>query len=265
MGPTQPPPAPGVHGRSGGGTRTVELLEGGQALDRAPRGSPGGGGLNVAHHPQHVAAGEPRQVASDQPRSTSAASSRGYPVTSSQPVGSVSIRRSRRRARRGRSRRPRGRARCGRRHRRAVARARGASATSRRANASRPPASLGSMPGRAPAAARLERPRGALGVHERRHEGHHADAAVAGQPGQHVVGDVARVVGDRPRRGVAEDHRRLGGVERRAHRRRRRRGRGRPSCRAGSSRGPPRRRTASGRRRRARRSPSRPTGCCRCG
>ena len=84
--------------------------------------------------------------------------------------------------------------------------------------------------------------------------------AVAAQRLQHVVGDVARVSVTRPGRGVAEDHRRLGDVERVAHRVGARRGRGRPACRSGSSRARPRGRTPSARRAPARRWPSRPTG-----
>ena len=54
-------------------------------------------------------------------------------------------------------------------------------------------------------------------VHEPRHERHQAGAAVVGQPGQHVVGHVARVVADRERRGVGEDHWSAGDVEGVAH------------------------------------------------
>src|SRR5690606_7924237 len=53
--------------------------------------------------------------------------------------------------------------------------------------------------------------------HELRHERHHRHTAVGGQPFQHVVGDVARVVADRAGGGVREDHRRGGGVQRVPH------------------------------------------------
>ena len=67
----------------------------------------------------------------------------------------------------------------------------------------------------------LERPGAGGRADEERHEGDHADAAVAGQSGQHVVRHVARMITDRPGRGVAEDHRRGGGVQRVVHRGRR--------------------------------------------
>ena len=61
-------------------------------------------------------------------------------------------------------------------------------------------------------------PRGALRRDEAGHERHHADPAVAGQPGQHVVGYIARAVGDRLGAGVREDHRGLGHIQRIVHR-----------------------------------------------
>ena len=96
---------------------------------------------------------------------------------------------------------------------------------------------------RRPATAWSQSRRG--GRHELRHERHHAHAAVGGQRGEHVVGDVAGVVGDRAAGRVREDHRAA-----RWWRGRRawswpRRGRGRRASRSGSSPAPPRGRTPS--------------------
>ena len=56
---------------------------------------------------------------------------------------------------------------------------------------------------------------------EARHERHHDDAAILGHVGENRVGDVARVVDERARGGVREDHGRRGDVEGGAHRARR--------------------------------------------
>ena len=82
-----------------------------------------------------------------------------------------------------------------------------------------------------------------------------------GSSAQHVVRHVARMVDERARRGVGEDHRRLRRPRAPSSSSPARRARGRPACRAGSSRAPPPRRSGSGRRAAARRSPSRPSRC----
>ena len=71
-------------------------------------------------------------------------------------------------------------------------------------------------PGRR-AASTSSRPDRTLRADEVRHEGDHADPAVVGQPGQYVVGNVARMVADGAGRGVAEDHRSGADVERVSH------------------------------------------------
>ena len=53
---------------------------------------------------------------------------------------------------------------------------------------------------------------------EARHERHHDDAAVLRHARENRVGHVARMIDERARAGVREDHRRLGDVERGAHR-----------------------------------------------
>jgi small ligand-binding sensory domain FIST len=65
------------------------------------------------------------------------------------------------------------------------------------------------------------RPVRAVLRHEARHERDHADAAVPGQPGQHLVGHIPRVVADRAGAGMREDHRGRGDVQGVAHRGRR--------------------------------------------
>jgi len=56
---------------------------------------------------------------------------------------------------------------------------------------------------------------------ELRHERDHQDSPVRSQPGEHVIGHVAGMVGERAAGAVAEDHRRIRDVERRVRRRRR--------------------------------------------
>ncbi len=174
-------------------------------------------------------------------------------------------RRSRHRGRRARCRRPRGRARRGRPRRRASRRAE--RVLGGPLGTEGPPAVLDldveacGLTGRA----QLQPPGGAVAVDEVRHERHQAGAAVVGQPGQHVVGHVAWVVGHRPRGRVAEDHRRLAGVQGRPHRGGRDVGEvdHHPDpVHLPDHLGAERRQPPDGR---ARRSPSRPTACCRCG
>ena len=64
-------------------------------------------------------------------------------------------------------------------------------------------------------------PLSTLLVEEAGDERHHHHSAGIAHPGQHVVGHVARVVAQRPRRGVREERRRDRHVQRRVHRRRR--------------------------------------------
>ena len=253
-------------GGAGLGTRGVRR--------RGPRSAPGSGRaglqvrghrLDLAHHAQDVAAGEPREVVLRPAALGQRGEQRGVGRDVLEPVGQhldavvvaaepdvvdpghlahvLAVRHhvgERRRAAAGgrATRRPR-----------------------RRRTVRRPPRGCPPPPRPPPSRGAV----GAGGVHELRHEGHHAHAAAAGHRLQHVVGGVARAVGHRPRRAVAEDHRRLG--DRRARRAscRPRRGRGRPSSRPGSSPARPRGRTPSARRRPAGRWPSRPRGCSRCG
>ena len=196
---------------------------------RGPRSAPGSGRasawisprrvLDLAHHPEDVAAGQPGEVVrrpaavgegleqrrdrSRRPRARRAAPRR---------------RRSRRRARCGRCRRPRARARSGRRRRPGSRWGCGWSTIQASSKAANRTPSASGIPSAAAAATISRCAVGAGGVHELRHEGHHADAAARGHLLEHVVGRVARAVGDRAGRAVAEDHRRLADLERGAHR-----------------------------------------------